>query len=250
MIKFFRHIRRALIQENKMGKYFKYAIGEIFLVVIGILIALQINNWNEVRKLQNEINIYLNQKLENLKEDRLRLIEIRDVRQEKAEKSKYVFDVGLKNIDAISITNIIYFILVERHFISAIERNESSITKYYAGSSEATINKLELLYINNIKEMTLEENRLNTFSENAEFSLWTDGFLVDNRDLFATTIENLGELKYNDGVPELTLNGNSQRALEGIFRRNELANESLIAKLNTLIEINEQFIKEIENYLN
>jgi hypothetical protein len=40
--------------ENKTGKYLKYAIGEIVLVVIGILIALQINNWNENRKLQNE----------------------------------------------------------------------------------------------------------------------------------------------------------------------------------------------------
>ncbi len=50
MIKFFRKIRQNLIMENKTGKYFKYAIGEIVLVVIGILIALQINNWNESRK--------------------------------------------------------------------------------------------------------------------------------------------------------------------------------------------------------
>ena len=59
MLKFFRHIRRSLLNENKMGKsnsakasagkYFRYAIGEIILVVIGILIALQINNWNENR---------------------------------------------------------------------------------------------------------------------------------------------------------------------------------------------------------
>ena len=59
MIKFFRKIRQNLLMENKTGKpasrtgrYFKYAIGEIILVVIGILIALQINNWNENRKNQ------------------------------------------------------------------------------------------------------------------------------------------------------------------------------------------------------
>ncbi|MAB47301.1 MAG: hypothetical protein CMC05_01605 [Flavobacteriaceae bacterium] len=49
MIKFFRHIRKNLINEGKTSKYLKYAIGEIILVVIGILIALQINNWNEKR---------------------------------------------------------------------------------------------------------------------------------------------------------------------------------------------------------
>ena len=50
MIKFFRNIRKSLIMENKTSKYFKYAIGEIILVVIGILIALSINNWNENKK--------------------------------------------------------------------------------------------------------------------------------------------------------------------------------------------------------
>ncbi|MDT0559638.1 DUF6090 family protein [Ichthyenterobacterium sp. W332] len=49
MIKFFRRIRQNLLSEGKTSKYFKYAIGEIILVVIGILIALQINNWNEGR---------------------------------------------------------------------------------------------------------------------------------------------------------------------------------------------------------
>jgi len=50
MIKFFRKIRYDLMEKNKTGKYLKYAIGEIVLVVIGILIALQINTWNEERK--------------------------------------------------------------------------------------------------------------------------------------------------------------------------------------------------------
>jgi hypothetical protein len=47
MIKFFRKIRYNLMEQNKTGKYFKYAIGEIALVVIGILIALSLNNWKE-----------------------------------------------------------------------------------------------------------------------------------------------------------------------------------------------------------
>lgn len=50
MIKFFRHIRQRFLSEGKFSKYLLYAIGEIVLVVIGILIALQINNWNEDRK--------------------------------------------------------------------------------------------------------------------------------------------------------------------------------------------------------
>jgi len=50
MINFFRNIRQGLLSEGKTSKYLKYALGEIILVVIGILIALQINNWNENRK--------------------------------------------------------------------------------------------------------------------------------------------------------------------------------------------------------
>ena len=54
MIKFFRKIRQNLLLQNKTSKYFKYAIGEIVLVVIGILIALSINNWNEQRKMNSQ----------------------------------------------------------------------------------------------------------------------------------------------------------------------------------------------------
>ncbi|MEM8928179.1 MAG: DUF6090 family protein, partial [Bacteroidota bacterium] len=48
MLAFFRKIRKNLLPENKLTKYFFYALGEIVLVVIGILIALKINNWNTI----------------------------------------------------------------------------------------------------------------------------------------------------------------------------------------------------------
>lgn len=69
MIKFFRHIRKRLIKESRFSKYLLYAIGEIILVVIGILIALQINNWNENRKSAKQENLYLKRLLSENKED-------------------------------------------------------------------------------------------------------------------------------------------------------------------------------------
>lgn len=75
MIKFFRKIRQTLLTENKFSKYLLYAIGEIVLVVIGILIALQLNNWNESRKeKQIEISI-LNELLNDYNSDLLSLNE-------------------------------------------------------------------------------------------------------------------------------------------------------------------------------
>ena len=66
MIKFFRKIRHNLLMENKTGKYFKYAIGEIILVVIGILIALALNNWYEKEKNEQEAKLILKQIQEEL----------------------------------------------------------------------------------------------------------------------------------------------------------------------------------------
>jgi tetratricopeptide (TPR) repeat protein len=60
MIKFFRQIRQNLLSEGKTIKYFKYAIGEIILVIIGILFALQINNWNSDKKAHHqELDLYV-----------------------------------------------------------------------------------------------------------------------------------------------------------------------------------------------
>jgi uncharacterized protein YlxW (UPF0749 family) len=69
MVKFFRGIRQQLLSRNRFSKYLLYAIGEIVLVVIGILIALQINNWNENRKSAKQEKLYLNRLLSENRED-------------------------------------------------------------------------------------------------------------------------------------------------------------------------------------
>jgi uncharacterized protein (UPF0335 family) len=66
MLTLFRKIRQNLLSERKIGKYLKYAIGEIVLVVIGILIALSINNWNEERKAADYTKLLFKKTLEEL----------------------------------------------------------------------------------------------------------------------------------------------------------------------------------------
>jgi hypothetical protein len=93
MIKFFRKIRQNLLFKNKTGKYLKYAIGEIVLVVIGILIALSVNNWNENRKENNIENKILVEISKGLKED---LIDIKStISQHRAglKACKYYYDI-------------------------------------------------------------------------------------------------------------------------------------------------------------
>ena len=95
MIKFFRKIRYDLIEKNKTGKYFKYALGEIILVVIGILIALQINNWNEKKKLKVEEVKFL----KNFKQSLIADIEFNDFRFDKYELTKESISFLLNHIE-------------------------------------------------------------------------------------------------------------------------------------------------------
>jgi hypothetical protein len=102
MIKFFRRIRQNLLSEGKTGKYLKYAIGEIVLVVIGILIALQINDWNENRKDRIE-----EQKILNLLKDEftMNLAQLKD-------------KIGLRNYIMQQSSTVIDYIDEERYDIN------------------------------------------------------------------------------------------------------------------------------------
>ena len=81
MIKFFRRIRQRLLTENKFGKYLLYAIGEIVLVVIGIFIALQLNNLNEDRKNRILEEDYYCKLLEDLNQDVVEIKNLIDINE-------------------------------------------------------------------------------------------------------------------------------------------------------------------------
>ncbi|MEM8998973.1 MAG: DUF6090 family protein [Bacteroidota bacterium] len=88
MFKFFRHIRQKLLEENRFSKYLFYAIGEIILVVIGILIALQINNWNENKKKNDSESLYYQRLLEDFELEKASISALKEDADQRIKHSK------------------------------------------------------------------------------------------------------------------------------------------------------------------
>jgi hypothetical protein len=89
MINFFRKTRKKLADDNKFFKYSRYAIGEVVLVVVGILIVLQINNWNENRK-DRKIELEVLQNMAECLETNIRKLESQLALSEKSETSSEI----------------------------------------------------------------------------------------------------------------------------------------------------------------
>lgn len=92
MLRFFRQIRQRLLTENRFSKYMLYAFGEIVLVVIGILIALQINNWSEEKHEADRIRAQLVNLARDLKSDRSGLMQLRGYHAFRVQAAYYLLE--------------------------------------------------------------------------------------------------------------------------------------------------------------
>lgn len=124
MIKFFRKIRQKLLSEKKFSKYLIYATGEIVLVVIGILIALQINNWNNNRLADRQMNSFLLGITEDLKLDVSQFDRRINFFNKLAEEKKNILKLSnFENIDTDSL------FLIIRPRLSNYEINATTFSK-------------------------------------------------------------------------------------------------------------------------
>ena len=125
MIRFFRQVRLNLLQQNRVTKYFQYAFGEIFLVVIGILIALSINTWNEGRK----DSLRFESELKELRSELLEFDERLAIRSESLHSidayGKYLQDFitgKLGEIDTVQLRKAIYY----NGYLLVVEKSSSA----------------------------------------------------------------------------------------------------------------------------
>ena len=145
MIKFFRQIRYNIIDQNKTSKYLKYAIGEIILVVIGILIALQVNNWNEEQKLQHESNDILKAIHSEFKSNRKVLKERIDYLKNANKNAKLVLSLTGQNEE-----------VLQKYNLDSIISNSLKYGNYNPSNSTIqeliSSGKLNLIKNENLKE--------------------------------------------------------------------------------------------------
>jgi hypothetical protein len=188
MIKFFRKIRQNMLTENKFSKYLIYAIGEIILVVIGILIALSINNWNENRKQKiKEIEI-LSSIQESLKRDKIDLESVIPSNN----RIRNSIDLLLNHMEK----DLPYQDSLKYHFFN-------STTTWVANFQKSAFENLKSEGINLISNKDLRKTIVEYYDAGIESSKWqseTYRAIVINsfQNVLNTRFESFWDSNYND----------------------------------------------------
>jgi len=245
MIKFFQKIRYNLMSENKTGKYFKYAIGEIVLVVIGILIALSINNWNEKRVNHNKIADYIHGMKDDLVTDRFILTE-------------YIDDLEKSNLQRKQLLN------HENYFLFTIDSLEKSleiieIESLFSDKSYLQIQNSNISDYGKFKDM-VESSRV-------FYSIWIpaqkENITRLNRDVerqntFLRYQQSSYEIRYTNEFKSYQSDEQAKKELVSLLKspipRNILKmdyrkNEDLLIRFRHTLKFINDLIKEIDSTL-
>ena len=229
------------MEKNKTGKYLKYAIGEILLVVIGIIIALQLNNWNESRNLKYKEIVILKALKSELENDlNTEFILAKNMYHKKDKALSKLIGVYTKkeNISNDSLLNYFRGSLIEWNFglnVAAFENLKS--TGLNLISNDSLRLKISSIYSNYYPEILIRSNYLTQFYER-EFR----PILYDNVNLYNPTLSQ-SEFDYLKNSKQV-----SNRIID-LYRRRKWIQEELnivIPKLESLLRDIDQELVLIE----
>jgi len=231
--------------DNKTSKYFKYAIGEIILVVIGILIALQINNWNEARKTNNQLHGYLKSISKNIQSDTTEINQIKYIRMRHNQAAKDYMKSMLNDSMSLELVGRIAPVVGEQYLnVNKAGFDALKNSGFIANLQGSTIEDAIFDYYAFFEEIHESETSLNNFIENMEVGLFDADF---------NEISRFFRMETNQTTPE-----DLQLTLELIYKNSKILGimqrvadeehfwvyDSLKAKGNTIVKLIE---KEIYN---
>jgi len=165
MLRFFSKIRYQLAAENRVAKYLRYAIGEIVLVVIGILIALQVNNWNEDRKERIQEHLLVQSIISDLKMDTLMINQnLRTLQADTSRIFGFIKRMSDSNVTIDTLVQIARFEFDPRLHVNATF-NDYTFKSLLSTGSLNILDKWiqdELLQINEMHDANISRTQLNS----------------------------------------------------------------------------------------
>lgn len=261
MIKFFRKIRQKLLSEGKTAKYLKYAIGEIFLVIIGILLALQINNWNSERIERKTFKSNLQFAIEDLVQDKTDLIRLTNERKRVLDKADFILK-AIKQQKDLSAYEI--FENSEIMIWKSFEMNSNGFERVLSSSIYETIEFQTIRekikkYQSNYQRIKSLEKKLNESIEEMEIEMSKDGSVLELYE-YSDLVFSLSDIgneidadtenkiaSYSIDFKESYINNPPMLSL---FQRGKLITRSIIQQYNYHIDLGEDLKKGMDNYLN
>ena len=195
MLKIFRNTRKQLLSENKTGKYIKYAIGEIVLVVIGILIALSINNWSQEKTNRTEeLNYYKNIKRQ-LNEDKGGISGNIDYNNVYLRQYEYAIHIIEKN-DRTKIDSLAEITINLMKFSDFHRQSNIYETMVISGEIKLLKNQLIIKRLQQLEETYIYMNKLENTQSEAINSIIVPDIIISSIKIFNMKIENI-EMLYS-----------------------------------------------------
>ncbi|MEQ9424599.1 MAG: DUF6090 family protein [Cyclobacteriaceae bacterium] len=180
MLRQLNRFKRNLLSEGKIRSFIFYTVGEIFLVVMGILIALQIDNWNRERIVQKELKEYLTKISENLSEDLLLANTNLERRKKVKEASKSTLLKIIGN-EVMQLKDVYYSneIFVDFHFVSKKSGMESLTNAGFVNElDQSTLDSLLFEYYLIVEDLIREERSFNGFIEHMEATAYSQNHFL------------------------------------------------------------------------
>lgn len=209
-MKIFRNIRNKLLQNGKINHYFKYALGEIILVVLGILIALQINSWNQSRINDNIEQIYLLGLKEEFQISKFKLEELIIINKRNYLTAKEIFKLTNSNKDSIHeslFSNLLYKTL--SNDIAFNSNNSLLFEMINSGNlknlTNTNLRKQLTNWISTLEDISRQEEELNNQRIKIVDMFRTDKYSLSAVFQFAGVNDNFGLPNTGNEVSNLNL---------------------------------------------
>lgn len=180
MLRLFNHAKRNQLHEGKVKSFIFYSVGEVLLVVVGILIALKIDNWNRERVEKKELKEYLIKVSENVSDDILLAKSNLERRKKLAEISKSTLLKVVRN-ETLDLVDIYHSneVFVDFHFVSKKSGIESLTNAGFVNELEqSTLDSLLFEYYLIVEDLNREEKSLNGFIENMEAAAYSQNYFL------------------------------------------------------------------------